>query len=104
MTATRRIAQHRPHRAGRTRGAGARRARVRALGAAMLGAGTGLALGGAILIAAPVVGVASGSNDARFERPAAPSPGWAPVSVASAIAPARRAESSPGRDREEDRP
>ena len=104
MTATRRIAPHRPPRVKRTRVAQGRRARARALGAAMLGAGTGLALGVVILIGAPVVGVAPGSDDARLDRPAVPAPRRAAMSVAWAIAPARGAESASGRDGEEDGP
>jgi hypothetical protein len=104
MTAARRIAQHRPPRAHPVRVAEVRRARRRAPGAAMLGAVAGLALGAAILIGAPGAGAGSRTGGARFDRPAAPSPGWAPVSVASVIAPAPGAEASPARDREAGHP
>ena len=104
MTVARRIAQHRPPRAERARVAGVRRARLRALGAAALGAVTGLAFGAAILIEAPGVGGASRMDGARFDRPAGSSPGWTAVSVASVIAPAQGTAFSSRREREEGGP
>ncbi len=104
MTAARRIAQHRPPRAVHVRVAEVRHPRMRAPGAALLGAVAGLALAVAILIGAPGAGGAPTADEVRFDRPATPLPGWAPVSVASVIAPARGVEAAPGRDREEGRP
>jgi hypothetical protein len=77
---------------------------MRALGAAIPGAATGLALGAAILIGAPGAGAAPRTDGARLDRPAGSSRGWTAVSVASVIAPARGTAFSPRRDREESPP
>jgi hypothetical protein len=100
MTIARRIARPRPARAGRPHFVGARGARARALGAAMLGAGAGLAAGAAVLVAAPGIGGLTQIDSTRAERPAA----RALESVAAVIAPARRVAGAAGQDRHEARP
>jgi len=101
MTTARRIARHRPLPAGRSHAAGTQGARTRALGTAMLGAVTGLVSGAAILVGAPVVGAASSTDGARFDRPASPSPAGLPVPVAAVIVPAPGVERFAGQDRQE---
>ena len=104
MTANHRHARIGPPRAGRPRLTPARRARAKALGAAVLGGLAGLAFGLVLLVKPPVVDGASPAAPWRSDA-GAPRLRARPVaSVSSVIAPARGVEVASGQDREEAAP